>query len=84
MEERLRLLEEENRVAIQMRLESEKTIELLQEKVRIAVEEAQVHARKNLQAEDEIRKVRASALKVGIGSGNKSVKGEGGMGRRMF
>ncbi|KAL5477303.1 hypothetical protein EMCRGX_G024083 [Ephydatia muelleri] len=63
LEERLRQLEEENRVAVQQRLESEKTIELLQEKVRIAVEEAQAHARKNLQAEEEIRKVRASALK---------------------
>ena len=39
-------------------------VELLHEKVKIAEEEAQVHARKNLQAEEEIRRVRASAVKV--------------------
>ena len=33
--------------------------------VKIAEEEAQVHARKNLEAEEEIRRVRASAVKVG-------------------
>ena len=32
--------------------------------VKIAEEEAQVHARKNLEAEEEIRRVRASAVKV--------------------
>jgi len=34
--------------------------------VKIAEEEAQVHARKNLEAEEEIRRVRASAVKVGF------------------
>ena len=33
--------------------------------VKIAEEEAQVHARKNLEAEEEIRRVRASAVRVG-------------------
>lgn len=57
-------LEEEARRANEARLKTERILELLNEKVKIAEEEAQAHARKNLQAEEEIRRVRASAVKV--------------------
>ena len=52
-------------------------VDLLHEKVKIAEEEAQVHARKNLQAEEEIRRVRASAVKV-RGRGLGCCNDEGG------
>ncbi len=41
-------------------------MELLNEKVKVAEEEAQTHARKNFEAEEEIRRVRAIAVKVGL------------------
>ena len=39
-------------------------MELLNEKVKVAEEEAQSHARKKFEAEEEIRRVRATAVKV--------------------
>ena len=60
----MRELEEEARRANEARAQTERILELLNEKVKIAEEEAQAHARKNLQAEEEIRRVRASAVKV--------------------
>ena len=64
LEERLQQAKEEARMANEARLETERMVELLSEKVKIAEEEAQVHARRNLEAEEEIRRVRASAVKV--------------------
>lgn len=39
-------------------------MDLLNEKVKVAEEEAQAHARKNFEATEEIRRVRATAVKV--------------------
>lgn len=64
LEERVRELEEERRRATDAHTQTQKVLELLNEKVKIAEEEAQVHARRSLQAEEEIRRVRASAVKV--------------------
>ena len=64
LEERVRELEEERRRATDAHTKTQKVLELLNEKVKIAEEEAQVHARRSLQAEEEIRRVRASAVKV--------------------
>ena len=64
LEERLQELEEEARRANEERIQAQKIMELLSEKVKIAEEEAQAHARKKLEAEEEIRRVRASAVKV--------------------
>jgi hypothetical protein len=41
-------------------------MDLLNEKVKVAEEEAQVHARKNFEATEEIRRVRATAVKVSL------------------
>ena len=64
LEERVRELEEERRRATDAHTKTQKVLELLNEKVKIAEEEAQVHAKRSLQAEEEIRRVRASAVKV--------------------
>ena len=67
----MRLIEEEARRANEARLHTEKMLDLLHEKVKVAEEEAQVHARKNLEAAEEIRRVRASAVKVRGGEGTR-------------
>ena len=64
LEERVRQLEEERRMTTETQTETQKVLELLNEKVKIAEEEAQAHAKRSLQAEEEIRRVRASAVKV--------------------
>lgn len=51
-------------MATETQTETQKVLELLNEKVKIAEEEAQAHAKRSLQAEEEIRRVRASAVKV--------------------
>ena len=61
----MRQLEEERRKATDAHSETQRRLQLLNEKVKIAEEEAQTHARRSLQAEEEIRRVRASAVKVG-------------------
>ena len=54
---------------------------MLNEKVKIAEEEAQTHAKRSLQAEEEIRRVRASAVKVRReGEGEKEKERERGGG----
>ena len=60
----MRELEEERRRVTDDHSKTQKVLELLNEKVKIAEEEAQVHAKRSLQAEEEIRRVRASAVKV--------------------
>ncbi len=57
-------MEEEARKAREARADTERMVELLQEKVKVAEEEAQSHARKSLEAAEEIRRVRASAVRV--------------------
>ena len=57
-------MEEEARMANEAKAHYEQMMELLSEKVKVAEEEAQAHARKNFEAEEEIRRVRASAVKV--------------------
>ena len=64
LEKRLRDLEEEARRANEAREQTQRMMDLLNEKVKIAEEEAQTHARKNLEATEEIRRVRATAVKV--------------------
>lgn len=64
MEKRLQDLEEEARMANEARAQTQKMMDLLNEKVKIAEEEAQAHARKNFEATEEIRRVRATAVKV--------------------
>lgn len=64
LEKRLRDLEEEARRANEARAHTQKMMDLLNEKVKVAEEEAQVHARKNFEATEEIRRVRATAVKV--------------------
>ena len=57
-------LEEEARLAKESKAEYERAMTLLTEKTKVAEEEAQAHARKKYEAEEEIRKVRATAVKV--------------------
>jgi len=81
---RLAEVEEEARRAHEARIQAQRFVQILEEKVKLAEEEAQVysrphnhnphtlkspippqtHARKKLEAEEEIRRVRASAVKV--------------------
>ena len=85
LEEQVRMLEEERRRATETQSETQKVLELLNEKVKIAEEEAQTHAKRSLQAEEEIRRVRASAVKVSReGGGERGRKGgrEGVRGRK--
>ena len=64
LEERVRQLEDERMRVSETHAETQKVLQLLNEKVKIAEEEAQAHAKRSLQAEEEIRRVRASAVKV--------------------
>lgn len=64
LERKLQDLEEETRRANEARLQIQKMMDLLNEKVKVAEEEAQSHARKNFEATEEIRRVRATAVKV--------------------
>ena len=64
LEKRLEDVEEEARRANEARLRTQKMMDLLNEKVKVAEEEAQAHARKNFEATEEIRRVRATAVKV--------------------
>ena len=57
-------LEEEARAAKETKAQYEQMMALLNEKVKVAEEEAQSHARKKFEAEEEIRRVRATAVKV--------------------
>lgn len=63
LEERLRLTEDEVRKAIHARLQTEEALKMMQEQVKVAQEEAQVHARKNLEAEEEVRRARENAVR---------------------
>lgn len=63
LERKLQDLEEETRRANEARLQIQKMMDLLNEKVKVAEEEAQSHARKNFEATEEIRRVRATAVK---------------------
>lgn len=64
LEKQLQDLGEEARRANEARAHTQKMMDLLNEKVKVAEEEAQVHARKNFEATEEIRRVRATAVKV--------------------
>lgn len=64
LEKRLQDLEEGARRANEARLKTQKMMDLLNEKVKVAEEEAQAHARKNFETTEEIRRVRATAVKV--------------------
>ncbi len=57
-------MEEEARAAKESKAHYEQMMALLNEKVKVAEEEAQAHARKKFEAEEEIRRVRATAVKV--------------------
>ena len=65
LEKRLQDMQEEARQAKEAKARFEQMMALLNEKVKVAEEEAQTHARKNFEAEEEIRRVRATAVKVG-------------------
>ena len=58
LEKRLQDLEEEARRANEARVQTQKMMDLLNEKVKVAEEEAQAHARKNFEATEEIRRVK--------------------------
>lgn len=57
-------LEQEAKRADDARVQTQQMMDLLSEKVKVAEEEAQAHARKNFEATEEIRRVRATAVKV--------------------
>ncbi|CAI7995934.1 Merlin [Geodia barretti] len=63
LEERLRQMEGEVRKAIHARMQTEETLKMVTEQVKVAQEEAQVHARKNLEAEEEVRRARQNAVR---------------------
>ena len=67
-------MEEEARRANEARVQTQKMMDLLNEKVKVAEEEAQAHARKNFEATEEIRRVRATAVKVVYSNGECRVQ----------